>query len=115
MPGTEQRCCDCEAEYVQWVQLVRSMPIGELVQRVGLVALSCMLVGLVGQADAFGWIGAGVSLAGAAMALIFVSSLVVIWSQRRSLRQQFMAQRSGAEAEPVSRVQLSAPRPSVRW
>jgi uncharacterized membrane protein YqjE len=110
---------------VQWEKLVRSMPIGVLALPVGLVAMSCVLVILVGQLDAFRQIGPFLSLAGTAMALTFVSSLGVIWVRRRSLRERFLAQRNhtctmpSRPSPPAAPMRLpSLPRTApmlVRW
>jgi hypothetical protein len=95
------------------------MPISVLALRVGLVAKSCLLLILVGQLDAFGQIGSFLSLAGVLMALIFITSLGVIWSRRRGLREHFLAERSGkSPPAPIPLRVPSLPRTTpmlVRW
>lgn len=114
LPRLDDRCGECEAEFVQVQTLVRgSMSMGVLALRVLAVAASCLLLVLVGQLDVFSEIGPYISLAGGLMVCAFLAALAVIGHRRRSLRARFLAE--GQVAAPVQWTNPSIPSVPCRW
>jgi len=92
------RCSDCEAEYAQVATLVRSAPIGAIALQVVAMVSICLLLVMVGQLEAFSEIGPYLSLAGGVMTVIFLAALGVILRRRISVRDSFLAERSGGSS-----------------
>lgn len=97
-PGRRGRCDDCEAEFAQITGMNFSEPLWLLGARVLMMSMCSMLLILTGQLKVVP-LGGVLSIVGALMIVIFVSSLALIQRRRQTDRSRFLAERLFVSAE----------------